>query len=192
MYNNDLCIISCSIPCSTPNVKLDLISLKHSLKQHQQVVITSVNEEDVQRIHVRRSHIFEDSFRHFSKDSFDVTKLLKVRFVGESAIDDGGPRREFFQLLNAIANKSGLFGGFPDHVVPLHNVDGLVHNKYFVVGKMIATALVQGGQPPVYFAGPVADFLVYDCVKSPVNIEDIIDFEVRQCLQKVCIHNSLF
>ena len=172
MYNNDLCIISCSIPCSTPNVKLDLI--------------TSVNEEDVQRIHVRRSHISEDSFRHFSKDSFDVTKLLKVRFVGESAIDDGGPRREFFQLLlNAIANKSGLFGGFPDHVVPLHNVDGLVHNKYFVVGKMIATALVQGGQPPVYFAGPVADFLVYDCVKSPVNIEDIIDFEVRQCLQKV-------
>ncbi len=148
------------------------------------MVITSADEEDVQRIHVRRSHIFEDSFRQFSKNSFDVTKMLKVVFVGESAIDDGGPRREFFHLLlNAITSKSGLFSGFPDHVVPLHNVKAVVNNKYFVVGKMM---LVQGGQPPVYFAAAVADFLVFNQVKSPVNINDIADFEVRACLQKVC------
>ena len=94
------------------------------------MVITSADDEDVQRIHVRRSHVFEDSVRQFSKDTFNVTKILKVRFVGESAVDDGGPRREFFQLLNAIASKSGLFSGFPDHVVPLHNVDALVHDKF--------------------------------------------------------------
>ena len=166
---------------SEPTEKVDLISLKHALQQHQQSVITSIDEEDVQRIHVRRSLIFEDSFRQFSKDSFDITKMLKVCFVGESAIDDGGPRREFFQLLlNAIASKSGLFQGYPCHVVPCHNVDALVQNKYFVVGKMIATAIVQGGQPPVYFAGAVADFLVFDSVKSPVDIEDIADFGIRQ------------
>ena len=105
--------------------------------------------------------------------------------MGESAVD-GGPRWEYFQLLqHDIACKSGLFGGWPDHVVPIHNVDALIHKKYYVVGKMLATALVQGGQPPVFFAGAVADFLVFETVKSPVNLDDILDFEVRQCLQKV-------
>lgn len=68
----------------------------------------------------------------------------------------------------------------------VHNVDALIHNKYYVVGKMLATVLVQGGQPPVFFAGAVADFLVFKTVKSSVNLDDIPDFEVRQCLQKVC------
>ena len=56
-------------------VKVDLISLKHALKQHQHVVITSADDEDVQRIHVRRSHVFEYSMR---QDTFNVTKILKV------------------------------------------------------------------------------------------------------------------
>ncbi len=177
------------IPYSASNRKLDLISLKHAIQQHQRRVITSIDDEDVQRIIVRRSHVFEDAFRHFSKDSFDVTKILKVKFVGESAIDDGGPRREFFKLIiPAIANKSGMFGGYPSHVIPLHNVDALIRNKYFIVGKMIATAIVQGGQPPVYFAGAVADFIVFNSVKSLVDLEDIDDFEVRQPLEKVQVH----
>ena len=53
---------------------------------------------------------------------------------------------------------------------------------------MIATALVQGRQPPVYFASAVADFLIFNRVKSPVDTNDIADFEVRQCLKKVCVH----
>ena len=59
-----------------------------------------------------------------------------------------------------------MFGSYPNHVVALHNVDSLVHNKYYIIGKMIATALVQGGKPPVYFAGAVADFIVFSTVKS--------------------------
>ena len=132
---------------------------------------------------MRRSHIFEDAFRHFS---FDITKILKVRFIGDSAIDDGGPRREFFQLLiQAIANKSGMFSGYPSHVVPLHDVDALIRNKYFIVGKMIAAGIVQGGQPPVYFANAVADFIVFNSVKSSVDIQDIADIEIRHSLEKV-------
>ena len=114
--------------------------------------------------------------------------MLKVFFIGESAIDNGGPRREYFQLLqHDIACKSGVFTGWPDHVTPLHNVEALARNKFYVIGKMLATALVQGGQPPVYFAGAVADFLVFDRVKSSVEENDIADFEIRTCLRKVGI-----
>ena len=164
---------------------VDLIALKHAIQQHQRSTMTSIDEEDVQRINVRRNLLFHDSFRQFSKDSFEVAKF---KFLGESAIDDGGPRREYFKLLlNAIGSKSDLFHGYPCHVVPCHNVDAVEQKKYFVVGKMIATAIVQGGQPPVYFAGAVADFLVFDSVKSPVDVEDIPNFEIRQSLEKVIV-----
>ncbi len=70
--------------------KIDPIVLKHVMQQHQVRAITSDDDEDITRIHVRRSHIFEDSMRQFSKDSFNTSKMLKVLFIGESAVDDGG------------------------------------------------------------------------------------------------------
>ena len=169
-----------------PDQAVDPIVIKHALKQHQQSVVSALDIDDVQRLHVRRTHIFTDSLRQFTKSSFDVSKILQVTFVGEAAVDDGGPRREYFKLLQqSIACSSGLVVGWPHHVVPIHNVDALMHNKYYVVGKMLATALVQGGEPPVCFAGAVADFIVFQTVKSAVNVDDIPDVAVRQCLQKV-------
>lgn len=38
-----------------PDEEIDLIKIKHILQQHQRCVITSMDDEDVQRIHVRRS-----------------------------------------------------------------------------------------------------------------------------------------
>ena len=35
------------------------------------------------------------------------------------------------------------------------------------------------------FAKAVADYLVYDRVRSPTCLDDIPDYEVRNCLQKV-------
>ena len=109
---------------------------------------------------------------------------------GEQAVDEGGPRREFFRLLmNEIFTKSGLFSGAPDHVVPLHCVEAVTNNKFSVIGKMLATCLIQGGQAPACFAQAVADFIVYDCIRSPVCLEDIADYEVRSNLEKV--HQNL-
>lgn len=166
--------------------KPDIISAKHVLQQHQYKVITGRDEEDRQRIHVRRSHIINDSIRAFSKPNFNVSKMLKVIFVGEPSVDDGGPRREFFELLMREAfTTSGLFVGWPQNVIPTHNVQALADNKYYVVGKIIATSLVQGGQPPVCFSPAVADYLVFDEVKSSPCLQDIPDYDVRQKLEKV-------
>ena len=56
----------------------------------------------------------------------------------------------------------GLFYGWPDHAIPIHNVEAVATNKFYLVGKMISTCLVQGGQPPVCFSAAVADYLVCD------------------------------
>ena len=87
------------------------------------------------------------------------------------------------------SQKSGLFSGAPDYVVPLHCVEAVTNNKFLVIGKMLATCLVQGGQAPACFAQAVADFIVYDCIRSPVCLEDIADYEVRSNLEKV--HQNL-
>ena len=70
---------------------------------------------------MRRSHIFEDALAAV-RHSFDEKLHIRVRFLGEPGIDDGGPRREFFMLLlGAIANNSSLLYGPPNRRVLRHN-----------------------------------------------------------------------
>ena len=57
--------------------KVDKDVLKHVILQHQARAIQSANEEDVQRIHIRRSHLLSDALRQFSRASFDVEKSFK-------------------------------------------------------------------------------------------------------------------
>lgn len=47
------------------------------------------------RINIRRKTLWEDFVRERNR-RVKPEKLVKVVFIGEPAIDDGGPRREFF------------------------------------------------------------------------------------------------
>ena len=167
----------------------DATVAKHAMLQHQSRVMTSLDDKDCyQRIHVRRSHLVMDTMKAFSKATFDVSKILKVIFVGEPCVDEGGPRREFFQLaLKEIFAHSGLFSGWPFNVLPLHNVEAVASNRFYVIGKLIATCLVQGGQPPACFAAAAAEYLTYDEVKCDPSLEDIPDSIVQQKLLQVYI-----
>lgn len=166
--------------------KVDVIETKHVLLQHQRRVITATNEECFQRIHVRRSNLFHDAFRAFSRSTFDISKMLKVCFIGDASIDDGGPRREFFSLLlREIFDKSGLFYGWPDHVVPLHHIDAIMTNQFYMIGKMMVACMVQGGEPPVCFSKAVADYLAYERIESHPCINDIPDVNIRNLMNKV-------
>lgn len=78
--------------------------------------------EDRIRITVRRRHILEDTI-HNLRAGHDTTKYLKVTFVGEPAVDAGGPLREFFHLLlQELANNSSLFCGPSTSRTPKHNI----------------------------------------------------------------------
>lgn len=111
--------------------------------------------------------------------------MIKVNFIGEEAVDLGGSRREFFHLLMQEIFQSQYFAGYPDHVIPQHNVEAAVDNRFYIFGKMIATCIVQGGEAPVCFAKPVADYIVNREVSSPTNLDDIPDYDVRDGLSQV-------
>ena len=78
-----------------------------------------------------------------------------------------------------------LFVGWPQNVVPTHNIKALTENRYYLMGKMFSTSLVQGGQPPVCFSRAVADYLVFDEVKCSPCVQDISDYDIRKNLEKV-------
>ncbi|KAJ1912086.1 hypothetical protein IWQ60_009830, partial [Tieghemiomyces parasiticus] len=51
-------------------------------------------------LEIRREHIVRDALCQLAdKSTTDLQKQLKVRFVGEEAIDEGGVQKEFFQLI---------------------------------------------------------------------------------------------
>ena len=189
-HATDIMVLQCSLR-PKPVATADIIATKHILIQHQQRMIKAKDEEDYQRLYVRRSRVYSDAMRSFGKPSFDVEKMLKVSFIGEEAVDDGGPRREFFNLLiKNIFTSSGLFCGWPDHIVPLHNIPAITSNNFFIIGKMIATCLVQGGEPPVCFAHAIADYLVFDRIKSTTCVEDIPDPDIKSKMEKASIYFS--
>ena len=185
------CPITCI--CRTQSTSsIDTIEVKHILLQHQVKVVRGDHEEDFQPIHVRRSCIFEDSMRAFSKPSFNASKMLKVRFVGESAEDAGGPKREFFQrLMKAVFQSQTMFTGWPCHTVPVHNITSIASNHFFLVGEMIAMSLIQGGQAPACFSHAVADYLVFNDVRSKPCIDDIPDVEVREAMKEVICYDCV-
>ena len=87
---------------------------------------------------------------------------------------------EFVHLLIKDAfSISGLFVGWPSNVIPIHIVQAVAGNKYYIVGKMISTILVQGGQPSVCFSSAITNYLVYDEVRSNACF---LDHSVRQTL----------
>ena len=54
-------------------------------------------------LQVRRSHLINDTLLQMSLRKEDLKKPLKVQFMGEEGIDEGGVQKEFFQLIMSQA-----------------------------------------------------------------------------------------
>ena len=157
----------------------------HLLQQH---FSRAIQTNEYQRINIRRQFLLQDATKQFQRKSFDVSKLIRVQFLGEAAIDTGGPRREFLQLLLVdLLTKSGLFEGYPSSATPMHNVLALSTDQYALAGKMIATSIVQGGPAPHCFAAAVADILVFNEVASEADLSEIHDVEIQGKMKRVRI-----
>ncbi len=69
------------------------------------------NEDSCIRIKVRRNSVWSDAKFKLGRVKKMSNTFVKVVFIGESAVDDGGPKREFFNLVNKSALSSALFVG---------------------------------------------------------------------------------
>ena len=100
------------------------------IKNHKEDIIKT---DIVHQITIRRSHVFEDALRVFHDSNQWEEKSMKVVFSGESAIDYGGPTREFFTiLLKSIATNASILDGADNRRVLRHNTTAFQVSAYFI------------------------------------------------------------
>ena len=144
-----------------------------------------VDRDEYSQIVVRRRHLWGDAMNHMK--NLNEKKYIRVTFVGEPAVDEGGPLREFFHLLTAeIAKMNMLFCGDGDKRVPRHCMMELENGTYYLVGKVIALSIMHGGPAPEFFARSVFEYIAYGSTRaSPV---DVPDKAIQESLMKVYTH----
>lgn len=72
---------------------------------------------EVVRLNITRRNVWDGTMRGMRRPNFSPSKTLLIKFTDdigqpEGAIDQGGPKREFFRLvLDYMFNYSGMFEG---------------------------------------------------------------------------------
>lgn len=160
-------------------------SLKQLLQSHR-VKVLSDEESDIQQITVRRNHIMEDALLAVKRSGFHFSYHLRVTFVGEPAVDAGGPCREFFRLvLGELLSNNSLFQGAADCHLPRHSMRELEKSTFKLVGQLISLALMNDGPGPHCFAPPMVDYLFRGLHHVSAIPEHIPDNEVKSLVKKV-------
>ena len=93
--------------------------------------------------YVRRSNVWEDAKIKMKKCSNDeLNHLIKIQFVGEPAVDQGGPRNEFFSLVHSEVSNSGMFIGKENRKCFNHDVLALEQRSFYIYGQLCYIAVM--------------------------------------------------
>ena len=156
-----------------------------AILHRQKVKMLPVDRSEYQQIVVRRKHLWEDALHRF-QSGINFRKYIRVTFVGEPAVDDGGPLRDFFhRLMGAIATNNCLFHGEEDCRVPAPNVTALEKRTYQYVGEMIAVSFIHGGPSPTFFAPSVVDYIVHGMNKVTATPKEVPYQHIKSKLKEV-------
>ena len=72
----------------------------------QEISSKALSQEELVRVKVRRTSVWDDAktkLKRFNAEGW--SKSLKVQFVGESAVDEGEPKREFTALVHSMVQQ---------------------------------------------------------------------------------------
>ncbi len=175
---------------SRREVKKQLQDCKDRIRGMRAQHINLVDDGDCQHLRVRRHALVKDTFKCLKRPSFDHYLPLKVTFLGESGVDDGGLTRDFFtEVLRAIFNNPMLFDGDERSRSVRHNMQALDDGDYKLVGQLIAMALIHGGIPPncmsklqfQYLSQGFQGLQATSCDVTNIDVKDKIDVVSENC-----------
>ena len=163
----------------------DDLSVATLLRSHRVRKLPIENDQNYQSIVIRRKHIFKDTIDHL-KNFFIPQKYMRVIFSGEPAVDNGGPLREFFNLLILdISKNNSVFCGPRDSRCIMHNMIELDKKTYYYIGMSIALSLIYGGPAPHFFSPTIAKYIAFGSSASSASFLDIPDTSIKEKLIKV-------
>jgi E3 ubiquitin-protein ligase HERC4 len=143
-------------------------------------------------VQIRREHIVEDTLTWFrNRQPHELKKGLRVTFVGEEALDEGGVRKEYFQLLmrELLDPNRGLFVETPSRKL-WFNVDVAalcsrreVAESYRLVGCLCGLAIYNSTLLDL----PFAHVLFKKLQNHRVLLEDLDDLypDIAQSLRRL-------
>ena len=102
-----------------------------------------ISENTRHRLTVEKESILEDCLCYYKSPNFNPAKPLRIVFVGQAAIDAGGPLRQFFSLISEKLSQN-LFEGNPIHLLLKIDTNTILCELFIVVGKIITHSIVHG------------------------------------------------
>ena len=152
---------------------MDLIYLTQELLK----IASGFHKEEYLRVKVRRKWAWKD-FKSSLQRARELNVHVKVQLVGESAIDEGGPRHELFCLVyRMVSNELMQEDGQKTF---LHNMILLQKNEYHLYGQCVAMALLQGSPGPQVFSRAVTEYILFgDLNQVNPSGSEVPDYEVR-------------
>ena len=126
---------------------------------------------------VRREHILNTVKQKFKRLLLRETKSLRIVFVGEEAVDSGGPTKEFFTMVFGAIEKNIMFGA--NSFTFLHDFEKLESVHYKLFGKLISINLLNACTGSSNVIRSVTNILL-DCNVDELKIHyhQIPDYEM--------------
>ena len=123
-------------------------------------------------VRVRRTHLISDTLLQMSLRKEDLKKPLKVQFVGEEGIDEGGVQKEFFQLIiSQVFDVSyGMFTYDEALRTFWFNQDSLESDREFeLIGILLGVAIYNG----VILDARFPHVVYKKVMNKPVGLDDL-------------------
>ena len=122
--------------------------------------------------------VWHDSNEKLKKFLGVNIKPLKIGFVGEEAVDEGGPLREFFSLVFEDEQKYIMTGGNNGFTF-LHDVRKLAGGQFFRFSQLTVFSLFHGCPGPRNLIESVAKHMLEFQSFAVRSINTVPDFELQ-------------
>ena len=140
---------------------------------------------------VSRNNILDDALRMISKQGINFQKPLRVVFKGEPGIDEGGVRKEFFQLLiKELFNPNYAMFNFNEKNVQYY-LNGLSHEpniNFELIGILMGLAIYNNIILDASFPLAIYKLLLFE---DP-NFDDLREWQpdIAQSLEFILNYNE--
>ena len=133
------------------------------------------------RVKVRRQNVWEDTLVKLQKEEGALMNQIKVQFIGEPAVDQGGPSREYFGLINEAAQRKLMAQS-----VFRHNISAFTRQEYYAFGQLTAIGLLQGSPGPSCLIKSVFDYICSGNIENLTpSLDEIPFYEVKTSLMEL-------
>lgn len=172
--------------------KKDIISIYNTKVQSNEIFSSAFDSMDYMlsglnsvylQMNVRRTNLVEDTLDIISKSNINFKKPLKVKFIGEQGVDEGGVKKEFFMLLirQLFDPNYGMFKYNEDKRIFWFNLYSFESTlKFELIGILFGLAIFNDVIIDIKFPS-----LIYKkLLNIPCSLEDFNDIDSE-------IYNSL-